>query len=148
MVKRLAIEQGTNSLVCSILENGFSRLLEKRKDDPLIWLCWGEAVKFLPKGIARDNGVYLDRIPEAREAYEHARSLDPDFPLIPIKLGALELFGKPHGDKDAYPSEKARELIEQGSDVYTKYLKADTNAGVGTLDTNKDKIRIQTGGTN
>jgi hypothetical protein len=145
-IKRLAIEQGTNSGVCNVLENGFAKLLEKRKDDPLIWLCWGEAVKFLQKGTARDNYVYLDRIPESRAAYEHARNLDPDFPLIPIKLGALELFVKNHDDKSSYPNEKARELINQGSDVFTKYLSAETNAGAGTIDTNKNSIK--TGGAN
>jgi hypothetical protein len=83
--------------------------------------------------------VYLERIPEAREAYQNARKLDPNFPLIPIKLGALELFGNTNGTEHAYQSEqreKAIALIVQGSDVYRRYLYLESVTNSETQKTN------------
>jgi hypothetical protein len=56
-IKHLVIEHRDNSEVCSVIEDRFRELLKTRKDDPLIWLCWGDVVKFLPKGTTRENDV-------------------------------------------------------------------------------------------
>lgn len=142
LIKNLAVDHGDNPEVCAVVENGFKKLLERRKDDPLIWLCWGDIVKFLPKGSKRDQKIYIERIPESREAYETARKLDPNFPLIPIKLSALKLIGTTDRDTNAFlltQRKEALELISQGSDIYRRYLKMGENKGVELQTTNSTK---------
>lgn len=127
-LRQLVARHPDNAELCRVVETGFRRLLEVRKDDPAVWIFWGDTVKMLPMGTRTDRGLFIDRIPESREAYQIARKLDPHFPLIPIKLGSLELFGVPEGDLKEYreaQSKRAIELMKDGSDLYLKYFGLD-----------------------
>jgi len=126
-IQDILIEHADNSEVCTAVGMGLRHLLERRKDNPLLWMIWGNVVKFLPKGEKRKDKVYVDRIPEAGDAFENARGLDPLFPLIPFKLGALELLEGDSGmEQGVSEDRKKRALnwIRQGSDVYVRYMKA------------------------
>ena len=96
------------------------------------WIIWGDIVKGLPKGRERINDIYVDRLPEAISAYAKAMELDPNLPLIPMKLGTLMLFDALRSkDPDRQRIDDAMKLFKEGRDMYSRYFehwRSDSNA--------------------
>jgi len=82
----------------------------------------GDIIKFIPIRGEKVNKVYVGRFDSVIEYFESILEIDPDFPLIHNKMGAILLlkYGTPK-NQNSELFKKAMFHLEKGLEILTKY---------------------------
>lgn len=83
---------------------------------PICEMIRGEVLKYLPKGTAKHEALYLDRLPEVLEEFNKVLSIDKEFVLMYTRIGILKVISSFYQNDD----EKSRELMKEGIQLYSK----------------------------
>jgi hypothetical protein len=108
-----------NTEVFLFLEQNFDKFIGKDINDALFGLYKYELFKFIPKGEAKVNELYVERIPECKEYLLASIASDPGFLIIYLKLGMLYFFeASEYPDRTEQGFSQMAEYIKQGIHIY------------------------------